>query len=59
MVIALLSLAYVEEDGAQLSISLLAAALVLTVAALAVCEMLVGPKWIIDSGASDFAPKGP
>ena len=48
LVIALISLAYLEEDGVLLSIGLLAAAIVLTVAALAVWEMLVGAKWIID-----------
>jgi hypothetical protein len=47
-VIALISLAYLEEDGALLLISLMAAAIVLTVAALAVWEMLAGAKWIID-----------
>ena len=46
--IALISLAYLEEDGVLLSISLLAAAIVLAVVAMAVWEMLVGAKWIID-----------
>jgi hypothetical protein len=48
LVIALISLAYLEEDGVLLSIGLLAAAVVLTVATLAVWETLVGAKWIID-----------
>ena len=48
LVIALISLAYLEEDGVLLSIGLLAAAIVLTVATLAIWEMLVGAKWIID-----------
>ena len=44
---ALISLAYLEEDGALLSIALLAAIVVLAVAAAAVWEMFVGAKWII------------
>jgi hypothetical protein len=48
LVIALISLAYLEEDGVLLALSLSAAAIVLTVAALAVWEMLAGAKWIID-----------
>jgi hypothetical protein len=47
-VIALISLAYLEEDGALLAVGLLAAALVLAIAAEAIWEMLVGTKWIID-----------
>jgi hypothetical protein len=48
LVIALISLAYLEEDGALLSIALLAAAIVLTVAAGAVWEIVVGAKWIVN-----------
>jgi len=48
LVIALISLAYLEEDGILLSIALLAAAIVLTVAAGAVWEIVVGAKWIIN-----------
>jgi hypothetical protein len=48
LAIALISLAYLEEDGVLLSISLLAAAIVLAVVAMAVWETLVGAKWIID-----------
>jgi hypothetical protein len=48
LLIALISLAYLEEDGALLSIALLAAIIVLTVATAAVWEMLVGAKWIIN-----------
>jgi hypothetical protein len=44
----LISLAYLEEDGALLSIALLAAIIVLTVATAAVWEMFVGAKWIIN-----------
>jgi hypothetical protein len=48
LVIALISLAYLEEDGVLLSIALLAAVIVLTVVTAAVWEMVVGAKWIID-----------
>jgi hypothetical protein len=48
LVIALISLAYLEEDGVLLSIALLAAAIVLTVAAGAVWEIVAGAKWIVD-----------
>ena len=48
LVIALISLAYIEEDGVLLSIALLAAVIVLTVATAAIWEMLVGAKWLID-----------
>jgi hypothetical protein len=47
LVIALTSLAYIEEDGVLMSIALLAAVIVLTVATMAVWEMAVGAKWII------------
>jgi len=47
-VIALISLAYLEEDGVLLSIALLAAVMVLTVVTVGVWEMVVGAKWIID-----------
>ena len=46
--IALISLAFLEEDGVLLSISLLAAMIVLVVATMAAWEMLVGAKWIVD-----------
>lgn len=48
LVIALISLAYVEEDGLLLSIALLAAIIVLTVALVAVWQTLLGAKWIGD-----------
>jgi hypothetical protein len=48
LAIALISLAYLEEDGVLLSIALLAAVIVLSVATIAVWEMVVGVKWIID-----------
>jgi hypothetical protein len=47
-VIALISLAYLEEDGVLLSISLLAAMTVMTVATMGVWEMVVGARWIAD-----------
>jgi len=46
LVIALISLAYLEEDGLLLSIALLGAAVVLTVAAAAVWQTVLGAKWI-------------
>jgi hypothetical protein len=48
LVIALISLAYLEEDGVLLLIALLAAAVVLTVATVAIWEMVVGAKWMIN-----------
>jgi hypothetical protein len=47
-VIALISLADLEEDGVLLSIALLAGVIVLAVAAAAAWQMVVGAKWIID-----------
>jgi hypothetical protein len=46
LVIALISLAYVEEDGLLLSIALLAAVIVLMVAAAAVWQTVLGAEWI-------------
>jgi len=48
LVIALISLAYLEEDGVLLSIALLAAVIVLAVATAAIWRMVVGAKWIVD-----------
>jgi hypothetical protein len=48
LVIALVSLAYLEEDGVLLSIALVAAVIVLMVAATAVWETVAGAKWIVD-----------
>ena len=45
VVIALISLAYLEEDGLLLSIALLAAVIVLTVALRAIWETFLGAKW--------------
>lgn len=47
LVIALISLAYLEEDGILLSIALLAAVTVLTVEFMAVWETVLGAKWIV------------
>jgi len=48
LVIALISLAYLEEDGLLLSIALLAAVIVLTVELVVVWATVLGSKWIID-----------
>ena len=48
LTIALISLAYLEEDGILLAIALLAALVLLAVVAAAGWEMAVGTKWIID-----------
>jgi len=47
-VIALISLAYLEEDGVLLSIALLAAMIVMAVATMGVWEMVVSAQWIAD-----------
>jgi hypothetical protein len=47
MVIALISLAYLEEDGLLLSIALLAAIIVLAIELVAVWQTVLGAKWII------------
>jgi len=46
LVIALISLAYLEEDGILLAISLFAAITLLGIAAAAVRETVVGIAWI-------------
>jgi len=46
LVIALISLAYLEEDGLLLSIALLASIIVLAVELVAVWETVLGAKWI-------------
>ena len=48
LVIALVSLAYLEEDGVLLFIALMTAVITLSTAAAAVWGMAVGTKWIID-----------
>ncbi len=47
VVIALISLAYLEEDGLLLSIALLASVIVLAVELAAVWETILGAKWIV------------
>jgi hypothetical protein len=46
LVIALISLAYLEEDGLVLSIALLAAVIVMTIAAVVVWETVLGGNWL-------------
>jgi hypothetical protein len=46
LVIALISLAYLEEDGMLLAIAPVAAVIVLTVALAAAWETVLGAKWI-------------
>lgn len=46
LVIALISLAYLEEDGLLLSIALVVAAIVLTVVFAAVWQIVLGARWI-------------
>jgi hypothetical protein len=46
LVIALISLAYLEEDGLLLAIALLASVIVLAVELVAVWETVLGAKWI-------------
>ena len=48
LVIALISLAYLEEDGVLLSIALLATVIVMTVTTMGVWEVVVGAKWLVD-----------
>jgi hypothetical protein len=47
LVIVLISLAYLEEDGMLLSIAVLAAVIVLAVAVAGVWEIFSGAKWIV------------
>ena len=47
LAIALISLAYLEEDGLLLSIALLDAGVVLTIELMAVWETVLGAKWIV------------
>jgi hypothetical protein len=47
-VIALISLAYLEEDGVLLSVALLAAMIVMAVATMGAWEMVVSAQWIAD-----------
>ena len=47
LVIALISLAYLEEDGLLLSIALMAAVIVLAVELAVIWQTVLGAKWII------------
>jgi len=47
LTIALISLAYLEEDGLLLSIALLDAVVVVTVELAMVWETVLGAKWIV------------
>jgi hypothetical protein len=47
LVVALISIAYLEEDGVLLSVALLSAVIALAVATMAVWETVVGAKWIV------------
>ena len=47
MVIAVISLAYLEEDGLLLSLALLSAVVVVTLELAAVWETVLGAKWIV------------
>src|ERR1700682_3655533 len=48
LVIALISLAYLEEDGVLLSIAPLATVIVMTVTTMGFWEVVVGAKWLVD-----------
>jgi hypothetical protein len=47
LVIAVISLAYLEEDGLLLSLALLNAVVVVTLELAAVWETVLGAKWIV------------
>jgi len=47
LVIALISLAYLEEDGLLLSIAMVAAIIVLAIELAVVWQTVLGAKWII------------
>jgi hypothetical protein len=47
LVIALISLAYLEEDGLLLSIAMVAAVIVLAVELAVIWQAVLGAKWII------------
>jgi hypothetical protein len=46
LVIAVISLAYLEEDGLLLAIAVLAAVIVMTIAVVAVWETVLGGRWL-------------
>jgi hypothetical protein len=47
LVVALISIGYLEEDGVLLSVALLSAVITLAVATMTVWETVVGAKWIV------------
>jgi hypothetical protein len=47
LLVALISIAYLEEDGILLSVGLLAAVLALAMATMTVWETVIGARWII------------
>jgi hypothetical protein len=47
LVIALISLAYLEDDGLLLAVGLLLAAALLTIGSIAIWETVIGAKWLI------------
>ena len=52
LVIALISLAYLEEDGLLLAMALLTSVIVLTIELVAVWETILGAEWIFGLGNS-------
>jgi hypothetical protein len=57
-VIALISLAYLEEDGLMLSVTLLGAIIVITIELTAVWETVLGAKWILGQWVDDPLIRG-
>ena len=47
LIVALISIAYLEEDGALLSVALLAAVIALALATITVWETVIGAEWIV------------
>jgi hypothetical protein len=47
LVIALISIAYLEQDGVLLSVALLIAVITLAAATMAIWETVIGAKWIV------------
>jgi hypothetical protein len=47
LVIALISLAYLEDDGLLLAVGLLLAAILVTIGSIAIWETVIGAKWLI------------
>ena len=47
LVIALISLAYLEDDGLLLAAGLLLATILVTIGSIAIWETVIGAKWLI------------